>query len=338
MVVRWYHLPIGLCFYLPFLVFYRLFCMTCGLIYFLLFCLRQPISSCFRTRYAKDALPTLITIRFSNYCEKGRWALDLLQNAAAHKSTHDQPERMQNDSHRYIERSHSILTHMAFSLWHTSGLSSSTPVYITQDKHILKDSSDIMHYVSDELCKLGQPTLYPSPEVEELETYFNQVLGVHVRRYVYWLMFQTDDMQNELRSCWLRGTVGIERWIQRHFFSPIKALATEGMDIHKQPSLISKQHIDQVFEKVNQMLEEHSGLYLFNTNYPTAADLTFASLAYPMIFPSQFDELVTPYDRDLMSRQLYDQVTTYREQRAGKLVLRMYEQDRIINRIQPTHS
>jgi len=245
---------------------------------------------------------------------------------------------MQKNSQRYIEHPHSVLTHMAFSLWHTSGFSSSTPVYITKDKHVLKDSSDIMHYVSDELCKLGKPTLYPSTEVEEFENYLNQTLGVHARRYGYWLMFQTDDMQNELRKCWLRETVGFERWIQLHSFGPIKALVTKGMNVQEQPSLISKQHVDEVFEKVNQKLEEHGGLYLFNTNYPTAADLTFASLAYPMIFPSQCDDLIITYDPNVMSRQLYEQVTIYREQKAGKLVLRMYEQDRLTNRIQPTHS
>jgi hypothetical protein len=227
---------------------------------------------------------------------------------------------------------------MSLSLWHTNGFSSSTPVYITRDKHVLKDSSDIMHYVSDELIKLGKPTLYPSPEVEELENYFNQILGVHVRRYGYWMLFQAEDMQNELRSCWLRGTVGLERWIQQHFFGPIKALVTKGINIQEQPSLISKQHIDEVFEKVNQKLEEHGGLYILNTNYPTAADLTFASLAYPMIFPPECDDLIITYDPNVMSRELYDQVTVYREQQAGKLVLRMYEKDRIVNRIQPNRS
>jgi glutathione S-transferase len=335
MITRWYHLPIGLCFYLPFQLFYRLFCMVCSLIYFLLCCLRQPISSCFRTRYAKTALPTLITIRFSHYCEKARWALDLLQDAATHESTHEQLEKIQNDSHHYIETPHSLLTHMPFSLWHTSGFSTSTPVYITRDKHVLKDSADIMHYVSDELCKLGKPTLYPSPQVEELENYFNQMLGEHARRYGYWLMFQTDDMVNALRNCWLQDMVGFERWIQQHFFGPIKALVTAGIKIQEQPSLVSKQQIDQVFEKVNQMLDEHSGLYLFNTNYPTAADFIFASLAYPMIFPPQCDELIISYDPNCMSRQLYDQVTIYRQQRAGQLVLRMYEQHRVIDRIQP---
>jgi hypothetical protein len=68
--------------------------------------------------------------------------------------------------HHYIECPRSILTHMSLSLWHTNGLSSSTPVYITRDKHVLKDSSDIIHYVNDELIKLGKPTLYHSPEVE----------------------------------------------------------------------------------------------------------------------------------------------------------------------------
>ncbi len=336
MATRWYHLPIALCCYIFFQLFYRLFCMVCALIYFLLFCLRQPISTCFRTRYAKNALPTLITIRFSHFCEKGRWALDLLQHTATQKLNDESSDKIQRNSHRYVEYPRSIMTHMVSSLWHTSGFSTSTPVYITRDKCVIKDSSDIMHYVSDELCKLGQPTLYPTAEVEELENYFNQVLGVHARRYGYWLMFQGEEMQNELHKCWLRNTAGIERWIQQHSFGPIKALITKGLQIEEQPSLIAKQRIDEVFEKVNQKLAEHGGLYLLNTTYPTAADFTFASLAYPMIFPPECDDLIITYDPNVMGRQLYDEVTNYREQRAGKFVLHMYEQHRIVHRIQPT--
>ncbi|CAF1152221.1 unnamed protein product [Adineta ricciae] len=192
-----------------------------------------------------------------------------------------------------------------------------------------------MHYVSDELCKLGKSTLYPTSEVEKLVNYFDETLGVHARRYIYWLMFASDKNTSELRQCWLRGTTGLERWIQRHFPGSIQALATVGMQIHEQPSLMSKQHVDEVFEKVNQMLEKHGELYLLNTNSPTAADITFASLAYPMIFPRQCDDLVFEYDQNRMSRELYDQITTYRSQRAGKFVLRMYEQHRITDRVQP---
>ncbi|CAF1965820.1 unnamed protein product [Rotaria magnacalcarata] len=111
--------------------------------------------------------------------------LDLLQHVSAHKSTSKQSESLHNDSHQYIECPRSILTHMVTSLWHTSEFLSSTPVCIRRDKNVLKDSSDIMHYVSGELCKLNNQTHYPIPEVEELESYFNQILGVHVRRYGY---------------------------------------------------------------------------------------------------------------------------------------------------------
>ncbi len=57
-----------------------------------------------------------------------------------------------------------------------------------------------------------------------------------------------------------------------------------------------------------------------------------------MIFPPECDDLIITYDPNVMSRELYDQVTVYREQQVGKLVLRMYEKDRIVNRIQPNCS
>ena len=126
MANRWYHLPLGLCFFIPFQIFYRLFCMIFSLGYFLLCCLRQPVSSHCGTQYSKNALPTLITIRFSHYCEKARWALDLVQHAAAQGSTGEQTKNVENNSYYYVEHPRSILTHMISSLWHTSEFSSST--------------------------------------------------------------------------------------------------------------------------------------------------------------------------------------------------------------------
>lgn len=227
---------------------------------------------------------------------------------------------------------------MATSLWHTNGISSSTPIYITKDKRVLKESSLILRYVSDELCKIGKPTLYPTPQVEELVTYFDDTLGVHARRYIYWMLFSTEEMTSELKRCWLCGQTGLARWIQQHFFGSIQALATAGMQIQEQPSLASKQRVDEVFARVNQMLEGHGGKYLLNTAYPTAADITFASLAYPMVFPPQCGELAFEYDANRLSRQLYEQVGIYRAQRAGKFALWMYDQHRLVDQVRPNPS
>lgn len=127
---------------------------------------------------------------------------------------------------------------------------------------------------------------YPNAEVEQLENYFNKVLGVHARHYGYWLMFQSDEIDN----CWLRSAVRSERWIQQHSFGPIKALLTKGLKIDRPSSSIAKQRIDEVFQRVNEISEDHDEMYLCKTTYFTAVDLTFVAPAYPVIFPPECDE------------------------------------------------
>lgn len=109
------------------------------------------MSTCFRTRYAKNTSPTLTTIRFSHYCEKARWALDVLQYTTTNAASDKSSEKEQTNNYGYVEHPHAVITHMVSSLRHTSGLSTSTPVYITQEKRVIKDSSDTVQYVSNEL-------------------------------------------------------------------------------------------------------------------------------------------------------------------------------------------
>jgi glutathione S-transferase len=104
---------------------------------------------------------TLVTIAFSHYCEKARWALD---RACV----------------PYREEAYVPVTHLLGTLRRGGR---STPLLALPDRMLLTDSSAIVRY-ADAACP---GSLFPddpalSAEVDALEDLFDEQLGPHVRR------------------------------------------------------------------------------------------------------------------------------------------------------------
>ena len=67
--------------------------------------------------------------------------------------------------------------------------------------------------------------------------------------------------------------------------------------------------------------------YICATEDLTAADITFASLAYPLILPEEKASVFVSWDDDL-PKEFRSEVQRLRETLAGKYVLRIYKEER----------
>ncbi len=88
----------------------------------------------------------------------------------------------------------------------------------------------------------------------------------------------------------------------------------------------SQDHIDQQFATVGERLKD-GRRYLVGNRF-TAADLTFASLAAPILLPEHFGDRVLPLDKQ--PPLLAELIQKWRNTQAGQFAMRMYADERSI--------
>lgn len=205
----------------------------------------------------------LITIPISHYCEKVRWALDLLQIP-------------------YIEEKHVPPFHRRATRKYGG---SSVPVLVTKSGNF-SDSTDILHYLDTRSSSSGF-RLYPETpelrrEVAELEELFDARLGVDTRTWGYY--YRSGDRET-MRKAWCKGTPPIERVGFEIAFPFISAKVRQVYSITAESSATSLQGIREIFDKVDRILA--SGKPFLAGDKLSAADLTFAALAAPVLLPPE---------------------------------------------------
>ena len=205
-----------------------------------------------------------ITIRFSHYCEKVRWAMD-------HRGFAYREEPHTPGFHRLATRS--------------LGAHGTVPVLLS-DGRMLDDSTAILLYV-DEHGRRGQPLL-PAEEPARAdclawESRFDKELGPHTRRLCYYHLLPERDVVLQLMrgagAAWERAALP---WI----FPVLRLGMRRGMHIDAAGAQRSRQKIDTLFADIAKHLESGQR-YLVGDRF-TAADLTFAALAAPVLFPKEY--------------------------------------------------
>ncbi|PSP17602.1 MAG: glutathione S-transferase [Cyanobacteria bacterium QS_8_64_29] len=245
--------------------------------------------------------PQLLTIPVSHFCEKTRWALDWVGLA-------------------YEERPHVPLFHRLAT--RASG-GTSVPVLVAAEGS-LTDSRDILHYLDARAS--SERALYPrdperAREVAALEAWFDRELGPAARRWAYY--YQLGDHAT-LRQAWCMGTprwerVGFELGfplmceLVRRAYRPTPAGASAARDC-----------IQSTFETVGERLNG-SGPYLGGET-PSAADLTFAALAAPVLLPECHP--VMPPLSDRLPAAMATAVRQWRATPAGQFALNLYRYQR----------
>lgn len=252
----------------------------------------------------------LITIRFSHYAERARWALDRARIA-------------------YREEPHLPLLHFPAVVLATRGRAGradkasspySTPVLITDDGRALRDSGDIVRYAAEQ----SGEDLHPVPEVAEVEQRLHDRLGPHGRRVTYYFLFDNPDLLPPLA----RRNVGRAEAALFNAMLPItRRFLVRRLGIDRESAERSMQIARAEFAYVEELLGDRD--YLVGDRF-TAADLTFAALSAAVLLPGAGEgygaNLPTRDEMPAGPRALCDEL---RATRAGRHALRMYAEERV---------
>lgn len=244
----------------------------------------------------------LLTIGFSHFCEKARWALDVA-------------------GLEYVEDDHVPMFHWARTLG--AGAKRTVPALVTP-RGVLTESTDILRF-ADEALPAAKKLFPEEPEARaEVETWvalFDRTLGPATRRAVYFLVLpDTNTARDLLASTGPKW----ERRATRFMFPMMRALMIRGMKVTAAGAARSNERIAEVFAKVAERLGD-GRRYLVGDRF-TAADLTFASLAGPALFPPQYGYPMRPFAELPAAIRKWSE--GLRATPAGQFALRMYAEDR----------
>lgn len=250
-------------------------------------------------------MPRLVTIPFSHFCEKARWGLD-----RAHVP--------------YLEEAHLPLFSWGAAL--RAGRRRTVPSLVTGEGAIA-DSTDILRWCD----RHGDaPPLFDDrhAEIAELEARFDAVLGPHSRRLAYGHVLPIlKDLVGMARGV-PRAEVAIARTLAR----PIAGLMKRGLGIEPHALVRSRKKVDEIFDEVERRLGDGRA-FLCGDRF-SAADLTFAALATPVLAPPELADFLPVMVGAEEPRRggwppaMMADVLAYRATVAGRFAMRLYTEER----------
>jgi len=244
----------------------------------------------------------LITIPVSHYCEKARWGLS---HAGA----------------SYVEDAHLQLFHyLRARRYNRRGM---VPVLVTDSGAAITDSTAILRFLDRDLPASSK--LYPGDQVQEveaLEDFFDEEFGVETRRWAYFSLRHLPSRQ----ILALAGQ-GAPLW-ERVLAPPLFPLLFRFLLHHlgASPQKVGKgfRVISDTFDLVKVRLGDGRP-FLCGQRF-TAADLTFASLAAPVLWPPGYG--VSFPSLDVAPADVRDTILQFRAHPAGEFALRLFKEHR----------
>lgn len=245
------------------------------------------------------AVLRLITIPISHYCEKARWALDRAGLA-------------------YHEERHAQVFHYLPAKLAGGGLT--VPVLVVDGQRALADSTDILAWVdAREPGSLLPRDASERAEVRRLEERFDEELGTATRRLVYFHVLR----HPELLHYNANGTPRVERVAIALGFSVVGQFLSRRLRISPERITADLAGVRATFDDVAARLQ--GARYLVGDRF-TAADLTFACMAAPMLLPAEYG---TPLPNAADApRALWSLVEELRAHPAGAFALRLFREER----------
>jgi glutathione S-transferase len=248
-----------------------------------------------------EAAAILITVPLSHYCEKARWGLDRARLP-------------------YREEAHAPLFNRIATKRNEGG---TVPVLIHGSRRFI-DSTDILVH-ADGIG--GGDLLYPRDgvarrEVDQLEEKFDTELGPHVRRWAYSLLLPHTRI---VRSLWSRGVPRFEANAIPILTPLVRYLARSGYRITPESTQRSLDQVQRIFRETGELLRD--GRRFLAGGRFTAADVTFASLAAPMLLPAECRAVQPSLDE--LPAAMRNEILNMRDTDAGRFALGLFAQERL---------
>lgn len=248
----------------------------------------------------RDRLPVLWQLQISHYNEKARWALDY--------------KRIPHLRRSLLPGLHAIKARRL------TGEVDTTPV-LTLEGRSIGDSTRIIAALEQRWPK---PALYPEDEAQrrralELEEFFDEELGPHIRRAAYHELLPRP---GEVVPLFTNGQRPPARALTRAAFPLLRSAMRKRMRIDAATAARSREKTSAAMDRLEREIGP-SG-YLVGDSF-SVADLTAAALFYPVARPAEFPypSVTDPPDS---AREFLDPLA---ERPGGEWVAEMYRRHRI---------
>jgi glutathione S-transferase len=244
----------------------------------------------------------LVTIPISHFCEKARWALD-------------------RAGVPYAEQRHLQLIHIAAS--RRAGGGGTVPVFVSDAGEVIADSTDILRWTDTRVAP--ERALYPEGEpgadAAQLETAFDDGLGPDGRQ---WMYHETLPVIDQMTPWALAGVPGWERGVFRVSGKLVDRALRRFLDIDATTAAAALERVEAVFDDIAERLGD-GRRFLLGDRF-TAADLTFAALAAPMLLPERYGSPLPP--PEVLPAGMAEVVHRLRAHPAGVFADRLYADER----------
>lgn len=245
----------------------------------------------------------LVTIPISHFCEKARWALD----------------RAGVD---YVERPHLQLIHIFAA--RLAGGGRTVPVFVSANGEVLAESAAILRWTDTQVE--SERRLYPEGDLgaqaASLEAWLDGGFGPDGR---LWLYHETLPVVHELGPWALAGIPPWEAWVFRHGGPFISIALRRYLDIDAPAARAALARVNGVFDDIATRLSDGRPFILGDRF--TAADLTFAALAAPMLWPERYGSPLPP--PEAMPETAAREARRLRAHPAGVFADRLYAEERV---------